>query len=127
LAKQPTFELALLRLPKGHELPTHNHPRMAGALVCARGRMSLEKYQVLSAEAHAGHWNLRQTYNDAVVAGSVSSLTSERENVHRIIALEDTLMLDVFLPGYDTDRIEQTHYFKLRPNSGTAEFIGEIL
>lgn len=80
-------------LKKGDEVPLHAHSNHYGFVYVLSGRCEITTYSVLEQQEDRFQINLvsHKEYkpNDFAVI-------SKRDNVHRIVALEDTVFLDAF-------------------------------
>jgi cysteamine dioxygenase len=97
-------EVALFALLAGHSIPLHDHPGMTVHQRVLRGALEVEAWDLL--EAHTAV-ELRARHRGIVrcdASTGVHTLTATEGNLHRVMALEDTVFLDVLAPPYGAER-----------------------
>lgn len=89
---------------KGRSIPPHGHSNMASAFLCLSGQFAVRQYDRL--EDQQDHMIVRQTRDvDNAGAGSWSSISDYRNNVHWLTAKsEDCLLFTTKLIHLESDR-----------------------
>ncbi len=105
------FEVSVLQFEAGDVIPLHDHPDMTGVILCVRGAVDIENFDVLDEASASGRLLLRRASQGTLRAGEVGTLTVDAGNVHTLTATEFTELLDVFTPGYNRDRALRSRYF----------------
>jgi predicted metal-dependent enzyme (double-stranded beta helix superfamily) len=118
------FEVATLEFDAGDEIPLHNHPDMTGVILCLTGKMNVEGFDLLDELSPDGNLLLERVENLTLVAGDHCTLTADRGNIHSVVALEFTQLLDVFTPPYDDEKLLRYRWYErdLSPYEGEDIF-----
>ncbi|MGB0592424.1 MAG: hypothetical protein ACPGU1_22290 [Myxococcota bacterium] len=119
------FEVASLEFDAGDEIPLHNHPDMTGVILCLSGKMKVEGFDLLDEPSSDGNLLLERVENLTLVAGDHCTLTAERGNIHTVVALEFTQLLDVFTPPYDDEKLLRYRWYERDPSPYEGEDIFE--
>lgn len=90
-------------MTQGTRFPLHDHPDMIGMTRLFQGRLAYRSMDILS-------WSLGVSTAQVLAAGEVQDsallwLTPNRGNIHEIEALQDSVLLDLFLPNYSSSRV----------------------
>ncbi|MCP4500161.1 MAG: hypothetical protein GY822_09400 [Deltaproteobacteria bacterium] len=96
--------MTTMRLKKGECIHLHDHPNMTGVIFALAGQIQIDAYDVVEKPSDEREsFVLRQGATGIIREGEAGHLTPSRGNVHRVEALEDTYLLDVFCPPYQGD------------------------
>jgi hypothetical protein len=98
-------QVSLFRLAAGGRMPLHEHPGMAVMMRVLRGQLQVDSYDW--AQLRAPHPPWRATRTASAVQGVFeppSTLLPHWGNIHTLLALEDTVFLDVIVPPYSPER-----------------------
>lgn len=99
LEQADQFNLCMFYLPQGACLPWHNHPGQD-----VLGKVLMGSLEVASADL-LGVCDLIQTEPAVITPKSPSfAVEPDKNNIHRITALTDTLFLDLVMPPYSLRR-----------------------
>ena len=74
----------------------HNHPHQYGFIFCMQGHVKVDIYDEISVDGEFGL--LRYVSSPEIRAGGYVDLTVEERNFHRLEGLEQTFLVDVFMP-----------------------------
>ncbi|YCM46309.1 hypothetical protein V2O64_09800 [Verrucomicrobiaceae bacterium 227] len=121
LEKQKDFHVTLLQFEKEEAITHHDHPEMTGVILCASGEIETWNYDLIGEKPDKEHVLLRETNNDLLRKGSLSTLTSRARNIHKLQARELTQLIDIFAPPYNKDRIEKSSWYDVDPDPFTSE------
>jgi hypothetical protein len=80
------FEL----LRAGQQIPPHGHSRVASGFCVIDGKVGLRRYDLV--ESLPDSVTLRPTFDGVLSPGQASTESDERDNVHWIVALEDSVL-----------------------------------
>lgn len=97
------FEVLLISFERGEEIPFHDHPHMTGVMRCIQGDVLVEGLEIVSTVMPAQEYLIKKTSVKHLSTGAISTLTSTRDNIHRLEATRPSQVLDVFSPPYDAD------------------------
>lgn len=89
----PKMQVARSLMRKGDFVPLHNHGGRYGIVYILSGRCQITNYSVIKKQN--SHYVL-QLISDREYIDNQFTLISKKNNVHSILALEDTLFLDAF-------------------------------
>lgn len=90
-------------MSQGTKFPLHDHPDMIGIARLFNGRV---RYRNLDIVSSTGGLSEAKVIAQGVATGpNLLLLTPNKGNIHEIEALEDSVMLDLFLPNYGKSRI----------------------
>lgn len=104
----PGMKVSRMFIKKGDYIPLHGHPNQHGLLFVLEGRCSIKKYQFKSKEDQCVKIQL---IDERILMKDDYSVITPKENIHTIIAEEDTSLLDIFSPGKKEGRLSE--YFKI--------------
>jgi hypothetical protein len=97
--RNPHFDMVLLTLKQGMPIPPHDHPRTTGVALIIGGSACIATYELEDPPSQAKRPALRIIAAREYKSGSVSTLTSRRDNIHSVHALDDFChILDIFAP-----------------------------
>ena len=100
--------LCFFALHRGAGIPLHDHPGMVVLSVVLKGRLRFKLADLVSREKE-NVFAYRQGETGEITAPGVLALTPAMGNLHQFVAMEDTLMLDVFMPYYS--KVRDVSYF----------------
>ncbi|MBK1828655.1 hypothetical protein [Haloferula rosea] len=129
LEKQQDFQISLVQFEKGEQISHHDHPGMTGILLCAAGNVDVWNYDELRKSPEEGHVLLRQTAKARLQKSSVSTLTSQDRNIHRLKARQLTQLVDIFAPPYTQERVRKSRWFDVdaEPYQGEGrDFLAKV-
>ena len=109
--KEKSFQITLLEFEAGEKIPLHDHPDMSGVILCTKGNIAIDNFDLLPKKSANKKLLLKESSSVIMKPGMVGSLSSTRGNIHSLKANEFTRLIDVFTPPYDKRRIEESHYF----------------
>lgn len=121
LEKQRDFHVTLLQFEKEEEISHHDHPEMTGVILCASGEIETWNYDLLGEKPDQKHVLLKETNHDILKKSSVSSLTSQARNIHRLKARKLTQLVDIFAPPYNRERIRKSSWYDVDPDPYAAK------
>ncbi len=122
LIARPEVNLSVFALRAGQAIPLHDHPGLHGALRVLRGRIRLETWdwdpprQAPPAPGEAAV--ARASGVHALGPGDEALTLPARGALHRIEALEDAALLDLFAPYYDDAAGRRCSYYRAEPLPG---------
>ena len=97
--RNPHFDVVLLTLKRGTSIPPHDHPRTIAVALIIGGSACITTYELKKPPYRAKRPALRILGMREIKSGSVSTLTSRRDNIHSVHALDDFChILDIFAP-----------------------------
>lgn len=116
LDETPNFNVGVFLIPKGNTIPMHNHPNMfviskviwGSVLVNCFDRKvnndkQLEEYDVFQVEEKE---KIELKKNDIAI------LTPDKNNIHEVIAHEDSAFFDIVLPAYEEEENRSCDYYE---------------
>ncbi len=106
------FAVATLEFDAGDRIRLHNHPDMTGVILCLKGAVEVEAFNLLERKSTGGNLLLEQVFQDRLESGGFATLTATHGNIHSLIAQEYTELLDVFTPPYDSDRLQHYRWYR---------------
>ena len=109
--QEKSFQITLLEFEAGEKIPLHNHPDMSGVILCVKGNIAIDNFDLLPKKSENERLLLKQTDSVIMKPGMVGSLSSTRGNIHSLKATEFTRLIDIFTPPYDKRRIKDSRYF----------------
>ena len=115
--KEKAFQITLLEFETGEKIPLHDHPDMSGVILCAKGSIDIDNFDLLASKSFNKKLLLRQTDSVTMKPGMVGSLSSTKGNIHSLRAREFTRLIDIFTPPYDQRRIKESNYFTKNKSS----------
>lgn len=90
-------------MSQGTKFPLHDHPDMIGIARLFNGRVRYRNLDIVSSTG--GLSEAKLTAQGEASGPNLLLLTPNKGNIHEIEALEDSIMLDLFLPNYGKSRI----------------------
>lgn len=90
------LEIVKIILDKGEIIPPHNHPGKSGFLYMVKGKCKIKHYEIISDDKTNVVFKLVD--ETTLKKDEQSVLTSKRNNIHSIEALEKSVILDSFAP-----------------------------
>lgn len=97
------FWLGFFCMAAGTCFPLHDHPRMIGCSRLLTGRIRYRGLNVTGPTRDGGYTAEVGAEYELVGCGT-EMLTGNMRNVHEIAAIEDSVLLDFFVPYYDPSR-----------------------
>lgn len=85
------FDFARLRA--GEQAPAHGHQRSVSGFCVVEGSVAVRRYELV--ESLPDSLTLRPTFDGVLARGDSSTESDARDNVHWIVALEDTVLFRV--------------------------------
>ena len=119
------FEVATVEFDAGDAIPLHNHPDMTGVIVCLSGVTRVESFDLLDETSPEGNLLLERVDDLTLTAGDHCTLTAKRGNIHSLVALEFTQLLDVFTPPYDEEKLLRYRWYEREQSPYQGETIFE--
>ena len=111
------FEISLVEFDQGEVIGHHDHPEMTGVLLCGKGKLDVENFDILEPEKKDQvadeHLLLKRSGKATLKRGNVSTLTSKKSNIHRVSAEKFCQVIDIFTPPYDAKRIRNSRWFEV--------------
>lgn len=95
-----SLSLHLFGLPRGKGFPLHDHPNMIGLSVLLFGQVTYRNLSIVSVEREKIF--TKQVISDSLVAPGCLILTPSFGNIHEIYAVENSVVLDIFVPNYSS-------------------------
>ena len=119
--REKLFEISLVEFDKGEVIEHHDHPEMTGVILCAKGKLKVDNYDVFTPEEACEEGGEEEDKGDSLLLkrvgraqlkrGDVSTLTSKQRNIHRVSADHFCQVIDIFTPPYDRERIRKSRWF----------------
>jgi hypothetical protein len=121
---QGRFGVAIFRIDAKHPITPHGHRNMASAHLLIDGKVRVRNFDRVADEPE--HLILRPTVDTAISRGAVSTMSSQRNNIHWFTALtERAFTLDVVVDGLAEG--DEPYYIDLvDPAGGTRRGDGTI-
>ena len=141
LHKEIDFQVSLFQFEKGEYIPHHDHPDMTGVINVVSGNALAKNYtvedQLTTTRKVTKHGRsevmqqctLREVGNESIRRGDVSILTAHEGNIHSIMPLEFTQLVDVFTPAYTRETksiwytVDEDGFYEGRDNMFKAEYV----
>lgn len=104
------FYSKIFGMKKDRSVIPHGHRNMASCHYVLQGEVHLRQYEKL--EEDATHMLIEKTVDERGIAGSYSSISDERNNIHWLKSLTETaytfdvIVLDIRNQAYDIDNID---------------------
>ena len=119
-----TFGTAIFGLEKGRSITPHGHRNMVSAHLVIAGKLRVRNFDRVSDEPE--HIILRPTVDATITRGAVSTMSTQRNNIHWFTALTDrAFTLDVVVS--DLKEGDESFYIDLvDPRGGTRRGDGTI-
>lgn len=113
-----SYDLALFLLPKGCQLPTHDHPGMSVLSKVLHGALEVRSYdwtELVADGAHEAKMGFAKTGGPLVKTPEDEAwfLSAESGNVHSFGAVEQCVVFDLLVPPYDVDGDRDCHYYRV--------------
>jgi hypothetical protein len=100
LLRRHPLVIMLVKVAPGARIPLHDHGGTLGLIVGLEGELRARNFQLVDAAAgvpRTGGFRLRQTTDDLITPGRVSTLGTHRDNLHDVVAGKDgALVFDMF-------------------------------
>ena len=113
LYESQELSICFFALSKGMGLPLHDHPEMAVITSVVKGRMKFKLADLVERESDQ-LYTYREKDIGEMTAPGVLALTPAMCNLHQFLAMEDTVMLDIFIPNYSQVR-DITYFLEVSP------------
>jgi hypothetical protein len=104
-----TCGIMLVSFIAGGGVGLHDHPDQSGFILCCRGRVNVDAYDVLPDPP----LRLRRVSVVSAGVGDCASLTPGRGNVHRLQCPESTWLVDIFTPPLTAEARARSRAFAL--------------
>lgn len=104
----PELCICIFALSRGAGIPLHDHPGMVVLSSIIQGKLRFKLSDLISREREM-LFTYRQRDQGEIQARSVLALTPAMGNLHQFVALEDAIMLDIFMPNYS--KVRDVTYF----------------
>ena len=126
------FQISTFIIPKGMEIPLHNHPAMTVFSKCLYGSAKVQTYKWKDGNyenARAHKPRACELVSDVVITALDDSVQvcSPEENIHRVVAITDLAILDVFVPPYDAGGERGCTYYELNREQKESFTLLEIV
>ncbi len=126
------FQISTFIIPKGMEIPLHNHPAMTVFSKCLCGSAKVQTYKWKDGNyeyARAHKPRACELVSDVVITALDDSVQvcSPEENIHRVVAITDLAILDVFVPPYDAGGERGCTYYELNREEKESFTLLEIV
>ena len=126
------FQISTFIIPKGMEIPLHNHPAMTVFSKCLCGSAKVQTYKWKDGNyeyARAHKPRACELVSDVVITALDDSVQvcSPEENIHRVVAITDLAILDVFVPPYDAGGERGCTYYELNREQKESFTLLEIV
>lgn len=105
------MSICLFALSTGAVLPLHDHPEMAAITRVMHGYLRFKLADMVSQDA-PNLFTYRYRRTGELRAPGLLSLTPKLCNLHQFLAMENTLLLDIFIPNYSLVR-DVTYFLEL--------------
>ena len=112
----PTLSMGVFLLPKGAQIPLHDHPGMTVLSKILVGKLHVTSYDMPREPVLMG--GSTKLYCDMatekIVSGETPTLQLDpvHGNLHKFEALEDTAIFDILTPPYDDGQGRSCHYYE---------------
>lgn len=116
ITSNPMLAFVLFYMPANTSFPVHDHPNMLGISHFPYGRVRFQSYDI--DETILNGFKLQVVDSGESESRATFYVTPNKGNFHAITAIEDVLMLDIFLPNYSADRV--CTFFE---NTGNSVFL----
>ena len=88
-----SIRLDFQHLRGGQQIPPHGHSRVVSGFTVVEGRVAVRRYDVV--ESLPDSLTLKATFDGVLARGQSSTESDVRDNVHWIVALEDTVLFRI--------------------------------
>jgi hypothetical protein len=110
LLDRPPLRAKLFILPRGHEIPLHDHPGMHARMRVINGALRLRAYDWNDPQARPGLARLR--FDRTLEAGETAQLAPGWANIHELVAVRDCAFIDVISPFYSVEEGRPCTYYR---------------
>lgn len=114
LFESPELSMGVFGMSNGCSFPIHDHPQMLGITFVLSGRIQYRNFDIVSREET--FFNLAVSMEGQAKGQEILYLTGKKGNLHQIQALENSVILDVFIPSYSEVERPCTYYREIGPN-----------
>jgi hypothetical protein len=105
------YSVGLFFIPKGFNIPLHDHKNLLVLSRCLLGRLEIVSYDKVDInDKTVQFFEARLTGKKILKQGDINILTPYYKNYHQIKALEDSILLDIIIPDYGK---EECKYYKV--------------
>jgi hypothetical protein len=113
------FHICTFLIPAGQEIPLHNHPGMTVLSKCLYGACRVLKYKWSDGEYRVSSAKTArecELISDSILLSKDGEIDicTPKENIHRIMAITDVAILDVFVPPYNIEGGRDCTYYDLK-------------
>lgn len=109
----PELSVSFFAMAKGTALPLHDHPEMAVITRVIQGRLKFKLADLVHRENDRLFTYRCKDIGELSAPGTLA-LTPAMCNLHQFLAMENTIMLDVFIPNYSHIR-DVTYFLEVGP------------
>lgn len=113
LERKLHFQISLISFDPNDLIPPHDHPEMSGVMMCVGGALHIQSFEIQS--EHEPKYFLKRLNDTFLPLKAVSTLTSQRANIHRVEAAGRSQAIDIFTPTYDDWRRAHTRWYDIDP------------
>eukprot|EP00163_Fabomonas_tropica_P007976 TRINITY_DN175_c0_g1_i2.p1 TRINITY_DN175_c0_g1~~TRINITY_DN175_c0_g1_i2.p1 ORF type:complete len:263 (+),score=27.96 TRINITY_DN175_c0_g1_i2:275-1063(+) len=127
------FSVGIFFVPKGHEIPFHDHPSMTVASRLLYGTLHnlsldwVEEPKTIYDDDGSSRASGYAKIVENCLAPEVSSLEPEHGNIHRLRALTSCAFLDILSPPYDARYNRECKYYKVVDDGRVVGDIGDVV
>lgn len=116
LDETPNFNIGVFLIPKGNTIPLHNHPNMFVVSKVIWGSVLINNFDKKPTnDRHLEEYDVFQVDEKEKInmkQNDIAILTPDKNNIHEVIAHEDTAFFDIILPAYDEEENRSCDYYE---------------
>ncbi|MFM7181146.1 MAG: hypothetical protein ACKO2G_06745 [Verrucomicrobiales bacterium] len=136
LEKHLDFAVCLVQFEKNQTIAAHDHPGMAGMILCASGKVHTRNYDLVKEKVIAAGDNrkkieclLRKSAETTLLPNAITTLTSKARNIHSLKAEAITQLIDIFTPPYNDQRVADSRWFTIddEPQAGSKDLFEAVV
>ncbi len=120
LYKSKQLVAFVIKISAGTEIMPHNHPKMVGVIRVLEGEVKVTTFKT---PKHSNVAFLERDLEVDLQAGDTASLTPTRGNFHRILAVQNSYLLDILTPQYSLLRLPTFYRVTMQ---GDGAFVGVL-
>ena len=118
-----TCGIMLVSFIAGGGVGLHDHPDQSGFILCCRGQMKVDAYDVVS----DAPLRLKRACEVEASTGDCISLTPTRGNIHRLQCTEPTWLVDIFTPPLSAEGYARVRAFALGDEVEPGVYLSSLL